>query len=227
MTRAAGRVAPTSPRAGRWSCSTTASTCSEPCAEAAEALLRAAPEVVVLATSRAPLGVGGETDWRVPSLSLPVGGGVRRDAGRRPTRWRCSSSGRAEARPGFALSDDNAELGGRRSARELDGLPLAIELAAARVRMLSVEQIATGVSDRFRLLTGGPRTATPRQQTLRASVDWSHELLSDDEQVLLRRLAVFAGGFTLEAAEAVCAGEGIERRAACSTCSARWSTSRW
>ena len=110
---------------------------------------------------------------------------------------------------------------------ELDGMPLAIELAAARVRMLSVEQIASGLDDRFRLLTGGPRTALPRQQTLRASVDWSHELLSDDERVLLRRLAVFAGGFTLEAAEEVCAGDGDRARATCSTCSARWSTSRW
>ena len=93
----------------------------------------------------------------------------------------------------------------------VDGLPLAIELAAARVRMLSVEQIASGLGQRFRLLGGGPRTAAQRQQTLRASVQWSHELLSRDEQVLLRRLSVFAGGFTYEAAEEVCAFDAVER----------------
>jgi predicted ATPase len=89
---------------------------------------------------------------------------------------------------------------------QLDGLPLAIELAAARVSALSVENIAARLDDRYRLLTGGPRTALPRQQTLRATVDWSYALLDAAEQVLLRRLAVFAGGWTLEAAEAVCAG---------------------
>ena len=94
---------------------------------------------------------------------------------------------------------------------ESDGLPLAIELAAARVRMLSVEQIAAGLSDRFRLLTGGPRTATERQQSLRASVDLSHDLLSHDGRGLLRRLAVFAGGFTLGAAEETCGGGRVDR----------------
>ena len=116
----------------------------------------------------------------------------------------------ADARPDLAPGPDDADSVAA-ICTELDGLPLAIELAAARVRMLSVEQIASGLSDRFRLLTGGPRTAPPRLKTLRASVDWSHELLSDAERALLRRLAVFAGGFTLEAAEEVCAGEGIER----------------
>ena len=115
-----------------------------------------------------------------------------------------------KVRPDFAVSEENARSVAE-ICSELDGLPLAIELAAARVRMLSAEQIAKGLSDRFRLLTGGPRTATPRPKTLRASVDWSHELLSADERALLRRLAVFAGGFTLEAAEQVCAGDGIER----------------
>ena len=116
----------------------------------------------------------------------------------------------ADARPEIALTEENAASVARICA-ELDGLPLAIELAAARVRMLSVAQIARGLSDRFRLLTGGPRTAPPRLKTLRASVDWSHDLLSDAERALLRRLAVFAGGFTLEAVEEVCAGEAIER----------------
>jgi predicted ATPase/DNA-binding CsgD family transcriptional regulator len=178
------------------------------CAEAAEALLQAGPGVVVLATGRAPLGVGGETDWRVPSLALP-----EPEASREALAGSDAVSLFVErarkVRPDFAVTDGNVASVAR-ACGELDGLPLAIELAAARVRMLSPEQIATGVSDRFRLLTGGPRTATQRQQTLRASVDWSHDLLSADERLLLRRLAVFAGGFTLDAAERVCAGDGVE-----------------
>jgi predicted ATPase len=181
------------------------------CATAAGALLAAGPEVVVLATGRAPLGVGGETDWRVPSLSLPgfrAAAPVESLVGSDAVRLFVERT--RKVRPAFGVTEKNAASVAR-VCNELDGVPLAIELAAARVRMLSVDQIATGLSDRFRLLTGGPRTATPRQQTLRASVDWSHDLLSDDEQVLLRRLAVFAGGFTLDAVEQVCAGDGIER----------------
>ena len=112
------------------------------------------------------------------------------------------------ASPSFALTERNAALVGQICAR-LDGIPLAIELAAARVRALSVEQIAARLDDRFRLLTGGTRTALPRQQTLRGAVDWSYDLLSEPEQVLLRRLAVFAGGFTLEAAERVGSAETL------------------
>src|SRR6185437_3268516 len=97
--------------------------------------------------------------------------------------------------------------------RRLDGIPLAIELAAARVRTLPVEAIAARLDDRFLLLTGGDRTALPRQQTLRALIDWSYELLSEDERAVFRRLAVFAGGWTLEAAEAVCASGGIAQAA--------------
>jgi predicted ATPase len=174
------------------------------CAGAAAALLQAGPEVVVLATSRSPLAVSGETDWRVPSLSLAGPGPERSDA------VSLFVERARQVRPDFALNDGNPGSVAR-ICEELDGLPLAIELAAARVRMLSVEQITTGLSDRFRLLTGGPRTATERQRTLRASVDWSHALLSADEQVLLRRLAVLAGGFTLDVVEEVCAGEGVER----------------
>ena len=179
------------------------------CAAAVDSMLKAGPGLVVLATSRAPLGVGGETDWRVPSLSLPRRG-AEGSIGELPGSDAVSLfvERARKARAGFEVSDRNAESVATVCA-ELDGLPLAIELAAARVRMLSVEQIATAVSHRFRLLTGGPRTATPRLQTLRASVDWSHELLSDSERVLLRRTAVFAAGFTLEAAECVCAGEGV------------------
>jgi predicted ATPase/DNA-binding CsgD family transcriptional regulator len=174
------------------------------CAAAADALLRAGPGVVVLATSRGPLGVSGETDWRVPSLSLMGPGRERSDA------VSLFVERARQVRPDFALKDGNPGSVARICA-DLDGLPLAIELAAARVRMLSVEQIAAGLSDRFRLLTGGPRTASERHRTLRASVDWSHDLLSDEERLLLRRLAVFAGGFTLEAVERVCAGDGLER----------------
>ena len=179
----------------------------EACAEVVETLLQACPEIAVLATSRAPLGVAGETDWRVPPLSLPdeEGEGLAdSDAvGLFVERARKVS-------PGFALSDENVEsVAGL--CRDLDGIPLAIELAAARLRMLSTEQISSGLSDRFRLLTGGPRTALERHQTLRASLDWSHDLLSAEEQTLLRRLAVFTGGFTLEQVEQVCAGDGLGR----------------
>jgi predicted ATPase/DNA-binding CsgD family transcriptional regulator len=172
-----------------------------------ETLLRGCPEVTVLATSRAPLGVPGESDWRVPSLSLPkesAEGLGRSDAAR------LFVERAAKVRPDFRVSGENApalvEV-----CHKLDGIPLAIELAAGRVRLLSVEQIAAGLADRFGLLTGGARSALPRQRTLRASVDWSHELLEEPQRMLLRRLSVFTGGFTLEAAEQVCPGDGFER----------------
>lgn len=114
--------------------------------------------------------------------------------------------------PNFRVTRDNARVLAQICQR-LDGIPLAIELAAARVRVLSVEQIATRLDDRFHLLTGGSRTMLPRQQTLRALIDWSHDLLSEEEQVLFRRLTVFAGGWTLEAAEVVCAFGDIESHA--------------
>ena len=177
----------------------------EACAETVEPLLQGAPEVAVLATSRAPLGVAGETDWRVPPLSLSNDSGDG-PAGSDAVALFAERAGKVS--PGYALSDENIESVAR-LCRELDGLPFAIELAAARLRMLSLEQIAAGLSDRFHLLTGGPRTALERHQALRASVEWSHGLLSADEQRLLRRLAVFAGGFELEAAESVCVGDGI------------------
>jgi DNA-binding CsgD family transcriptional regulator/tetratricopeptide (TPR) repeat protein len=112
------------------------------------------------------------------------------------------------ARPGFEVTDHNSEAVAE-ICRRLDGIPLAIELAAARVRVLTPAQIASGLSERFRLLTGGARTATPRQQTLEASVDWSHGLLTGPEQTVFRRLGVFAGAFDLDAAEQVCSGEGV------------------
>src|SRR6516225_4457622 len=114
------------------------------------------------------------------------------------------------ARPDFAVDDDNAAADGE-ICRRLDGMPLASELAAARVRALSVAEILDGLRDRFRLLTGGARTAVRRQQTLRASVDWSHALLTEPERVVVRRLAVFLGGFDLDAAQAVAGGGDVER----------------
>ena len=181
-------------------------------AEVAEALLHACSELVVIATSRTPLGVAGETDWRVPPLSLPPPE-RRRDTLEAVGQFdavRLFIERARKARPNFAVTNENAPAVAE-ICTELDGLPLAIELAAARVRMMSVEQIALGLGDRFHLLTGGTRAVLPRHQTLRASVDWSHELLGDDERTLLRRLSVFAGGFTLDLAEAVCADDVLAR----------------
>jgi predicted ATPase/class 3 adenylate cyclase/DNA-binding CsgD family transcriptional regulator len=162
------------------------------------AVLDAGRCVSVLATSREPIGVAGELTWRVPSLSLD-GEAVELfvDRARR-------------ARPEFRLTEDNsaaiAEI-----CRRLDGMPLAIELAAARIRTLSLAQIVDRLHDSFRVLAGGARTAVQRQQTLRASVDWSHAMLTEPERVLFRRLTVFMGGFDLDAAHAVGAGTDMER----------------
>ncbi|WP_433889018.1 AfsR/SARP family transcriptional regulator [Streptomyces sp. CA-111067] len=156
----------------------------------AEQLLADCPDLSILATSREPLGVPGELVR--PLDPLPD-----------PTAMRLLADRGASARPGFSTEEDPvacAEL-----CRRLDGLPLAIELAAARLRSLSPRQLADRLDDRFRLLTGGARTLLPRQQTLRAVVDWSWDLLEPAERVLLRRLAVFRGGWTLEAVEAICA----------------------
>jgi predicted ATPase/class 3 adenylate cyclase len=184
------------------------------CAQVAETLLRACPGLKILATSREALGISGETAWRVPSLSLP-------DPKHLPAGADLSSAltmyeavrlfiDRAVAvQPTFAVTNRNAPAVAQICHR-LDGIPLAIELAAARVKVLSVEQIAARLDDRFRLLTGGSRTALPRQQTLRTLIDWSYDLLSDGERALLRRLSAFAGGWTLDAAEAACVGDGIE-----------------
>ena len=180
------------------------------CAEVAEGLLHARSELVVVATSRTPLGVPGETDWRVPPLSLPPAERRREtfEAVGQFDAVRLFIERARKARPNFTVTNDNAPAVAE-ICQELDGLPLAIELAAARVRMMSVEQIASGLGDRFHLLTGRTRTLLPRHQTLRASVDWSHDLLGDAERTLLRRLSVFAGGFTLDVAEAVCAGDSL------------------
>ncbi|MFF7210647.1 ATP-binding protein [Streptomyces sp. NPDC008238] len=159
-------------------------------------LLAACPGVTVLATSREPLGLPGETVRPVEPLPLP-------------TAHRLFVERAAAVRPGFDADRDHAEAVDE-ICRRLDGLPLAIELAAARLRVLTPRQIAERLDDRFRLLTGGSRTALPRQQTLRAVVDWSWDLLGAAERTALRRLSVFAGGCTLQAAEAVCGEEALE-----------------
>jgi non-specific serine/threonine protein kinase len=190
----------------------------------ADSLLRACPQVEILATSREVLGIAGESTWPVPSLAVPA------DA-RAATADDAAAVGQSEAvrlfverarsaQPSFTLTQRNAGAVAQVCQR-LDGIPLALELAAARVRALSAEQLAArlddvvvgpsdaSTGDRFRLLTGGSRAALPRQQTLRAAIDWSYALLSEPERRLLRRLSVFSGGWTLEAAEAVGAGDGL------------------
>jgi predicted ATPase/DNA-binding CsgD family transcriptional regulator len=180
------------------------------CARVAEHLLRVCPRIRILATSREPLGVPGEVTWRVPSLSFPADAAQMSpdDLGQFEAVQLFVERAR-RSRPGFALTAGNAAAVAEICAR-LDGIPLALELAAARARVLSAAQISAGLRDRFQLLTGGARTAVPRQQTLEASVAWSHELLVEPERTLLRRMSVFAGGFTLEAAQAVGPGRGIQ-----------------
>ena len=180
------------------------------CTALAGALLRAAPELRILATSREALGIAGERHYRVPSLSVP-------DPQHLPSPELAGSyeavrlfvARAQERRDTFALSSTNARAVAEICAR-LDGIPLAIELAAARVSALGVEELASRLDDRFRLLTGGARDALPRQRTLRATLDWSYDLLTAQEQLVLDRLSVCAAGCTLAAAEVVCAGEGVE-----------------
>ncbi|MGE5251115.1 MAG: adenylate/guanylate cyclase domain-containing protein [Bacteroidota bacterium] len=179
----------------------------EACAQTGEALLKACPDLRILATSREALGIAGEFAYRVPSLYTP-------DPEHLPPleelekveAVRLFVERAAAAKPGFALKKENAAALAQICAR-LDGIPLAIELAASRVKVLAPEQIARRLDDRFQLLTGGTRTALQRHQTLRALIDWSYGLLSAEEKRLFRRLAVFAGGWTLDAAEAVCGEE--------------------
>ena len=178
------------------------------CVQLVDCLLSACPQLKLLTSSREALGVAGEMPYRVPSMPFP-------DLRKAPElsqllhyeAVRLFVERANTVLPGFQLTDKNARAVVQICQR-LDGIPLAIELAAARMGVLTTEQLAQRLDDAFRLLTGGSRTALPRQQTLRAAIDWSHQLLSDQEQVLLRRLSVFAGGCTLEAAEAVCGVEG-------------------
>ena len=182
------------------------------CAQLAETLLHSCPSLQILATSREPLRSGGELPYRVPSLEVP----------KRDIEFNLDELSNMEsvklfteraqiAWPGFALNSQNIPAIAQICQR-LDGIPLAIELAAARTNVLTVEQILKRLDDRFTLLTGGLRTSLPRHQTLQATIEWSFSLLSEQERFLFRRLAVFAGGWTLEAAEEVCSGNGIESR---------------
>jgi predicted ATPase/class 3 adenylate cyclase len=178
------------------------------CAILADTLLRACPGVQILATSRERLNLSGATSYRLPSLSLPD----RREPLPPETLTRYEAvhlflDRAAAAVPSFTLTDQNTPAVVE-VCRRLDGIPLAIELAAVRVNVLSIERIVERLDDRFRLLTGGSATALPRHQTLQAAMDWSYDLLSEPERALLARLSVFAGGWTLEAAEAVCADRG-------------------
>ena len=180
----------------------------ESAAAFAHRVLGECPRLRILATSREPLGITGEALWLAEPLALPEG-----DA----------SAGEIESSPAVQLLRDRAGAVRRdlaadartlstmvRVCRALDGMPLAIELAAARLRTMSLDQLASRLDDRFRLLTGGSRTALPHHRTLRAVVDWSWELLTDAERTVLRRLAVFSGGASLDAAEQVCAGDAVE-----------------
>ena len=167
----------------------------DPCAQLIETLLLGCPGLTAIATSREALGVQGETAWLVPPLEI--------------TESMQLFVERAQAaQPSFTLNPSN-HAAVQEICKRLDGIPLAIELAAARIKVLSPEQIAERLSDAFKLLVAGSRTALPRHRTLRGTMDWSYGLLNDREQILLRRLAVFRSGFTLDAAEAVCGGDGI------------------
>ena len=180
------------------------------CAVLADTLLRACPELEILATSREPLRVAGESSWPVPSLSLPDSG--ERLPGAELMRYEAVGLFVERAKAvdsGFALTDRNAAAVAR-LCRGLDGIPLAIELAAARVRVLTAEQISEKLEDPLGLLTTGGRSAAARHKTLRATLDWSYGLLGEQEQKLFGRLSVFAGGWDLEAAEEVEAAEPLE-----------------
>jgi len=181
------------------------------CAHLADRLLETCEELTVITTSREPLGAARESVWRVPPLAHP---GQEGDTAAVPLdsfdATRLFLDRAVEARPNFRVTNDNAPAIAEICSR-LDGLPLAIELAAARVRVLTPDRILTGLDDRFRLLTAGAPADDPRQRTLRASVEWSHDLLTPAERTVLRRLSVFAGGFTLDAAEWVCSDETLDQ----------------
>jgi predicted ATPase len=185
------------------------------CAQLAQMLLSDCPRLRILATSREPLGVAGETTWLVPSLALPdprllALSGTNLVNGLMQVEAIQLFVERATATlPTFTLLPDSAAAIAQ-ICRRLDGIPRAIELAAARVKLLSVAQRAARLDDCFQVLASGSRTALPRQQTLRAAIDWSYDLLTEPEQALFRRLAIFAGGWTLEAAEAIASELNIE-----------------
>lgn len=174
----------------------------EECAHIVDQILRSSHQIKFIASSREALGISGEAIYRVPSLSVPSRTEVRREALQKYESVQLFVERAKAANPRFELTDQNSSSVAQICSR-LDGIPLALELAAARASIFSTEQIATRLGDRFKLLTGGSRTSLPRQQTLRALIDWSYDLLAEEERALLRRLSVFAGGWTFEAAEAV------------------------
>ena len=176
---------------------------TEGCAKLSDHLLHACPQLKIIASSREALGIAGETAYRVPSLSLPDQAQVTREAVLGFESVQLYVERASAANPKFHLTNENASDVAQICCR-LDGIPLALELAAARMRVFSSEEIAARLDDRFSLLTGGSRTALERHQTLRALIDWSYDLLSNNERMLFRHLSVFAGGWTFEAAEAVC-----------------------
>jgi predicted ATPase/class 3 adenylate cyclase len=178
----------------------------ESAAQVVDAMLRAGPKLRVIATSREPLNVPGEVIWRVPSLSIPDDAA---DADAPSEAIELFVERARAADPSFTLGAEALQIVVS-ICRRLDGLPLAIELAAARVRALSLEDIADRLSDRFRLLTGGARTALPRQRTLEAAVAWSYDILDKDERRVFERLSVFPSSFRLDAAEVVCADDGVQ-----------------
>lgn len=179
------------------------------CARFVDRVGRMMPSVSILSTSRSPLGIPGEATYRVPSLRLPPSGIAKPNELLPFEAVRLFVDRASLVSPGFALTNENAadvaEL-----VRRLDGIPLAIELAAARIRVLSPAGILERLQDRFRLLTGGNRAGLPRHQTLQALIDWSHDLLDADQRTVLRRLAVFRGGWALEEAEAIVCDDAIE-----------------
>ena len=179
-------------------------------AAVADALLRSCPDIALLTTSREPLRIDGEVTYRVPSLSLPPEHVEERSdlAGSGAVALFVERA--AVQAPGFEVSDDDAPLVAA-ICRQLDGMPLALELATARLRSMSLSQMHDRLEQQFGLLTGGSRIALPRHQTLRALVDWSYDLLTDAERALMRRASIFVDGFDLEAAEAVCALDDIPR----------------
>lgn len=180
----------------------------ESVATLAERVLGECRRLRILATSREPLGITGEALWQVEPLALPTGGGLAEVASSPALRLLRDRAG--AVRRDIGIDEHTNELMVR-ICRSLDGMPLAIELAAARLRTMTIEQLANRLDDRFRLLTSGSRTALPRHKTLRAVVDWSWELLTDAERTALRRLSVFSGGASLEAAEQVCVGDVVEQ----------------
>ena len=182
---------------------------AEPLANLADELLQRAPGLRILATSQEPLGIGGETRWIVPALDVPDPSVPAEPAALRPfSGVQLFMSRAAATSPGFTLNLENSAAVAT-ICRRLDGIPLALELAASRVRAFGVHELAARLDDRFAVLSTGSRNAPARQQTLRAMIDWSWGLLTDAERSVLRRLAVHAGGCTMAAAEKVCGGDGV------------------